>query len=148
MATVILVAIGMVIAIGASIYLMGTADQYAAYETVELPAAYCTKNPSVNNSRWGISISIKNGGPKPTLIDYVMVNDVLVDEYDIIFNGSLADTTSIGTSLTKNGLYLESGESSTVYVWIGSDLLSSGTSVSIHLHSISGINYIKLVKLS
>ncbi len=147
-ATVILVAVGMIIAMGASYYLVGTTGLYTTYERIEIPSAYCTINPGVTNARWGIVMDIKNSGSRPSSIILVTVNEVPVDEYGITPGGSLTDASSKGTSIPSTGLNLQSGESSTVYVWIGSDLFSSGTSVSVKLQSISGIGYIKLVQLS
>lgn len=147
-ATVILVAVGMAIAMGVSYYLLGTAGVYTSYERIEIPSAYSTLNPGVTNARWGIALDIKNSGSRPSSIILVTVNEIPVDEYGITQIGSLTDASSKGTSLQSSGLSLQSGESSTVYVWIGSDLFSSGTSISVKLQSSSGIGYIKLVRLT
>lgn len=93
-------------------------------------------------------MDVKNSGTRPVILGFVTVNEVPVDEYDIQPGEALTDTANTGTSIPSTGLYLESGESATVYLWIGSDLLSSGTSVSIRLQGSSGIGYIKLVKLA
>lgn len=146
-ATVILVAITIAISISAAYWMSGISGQYSGFEKVEIPTAYCTLTPGVNNSKWGLYLSLKNSGSNPTRIIYVMVNNVVVSEYNISAGGSLSDTGSIGTSLSENGLAIDSGETVNVYVWIGEDRFSSGTSVSVHLHSISGIDYVKLLML-
>ena len=146
-ATVILVAVAIAISISAAYWISGTSGQYTGFEKIEITNAYCTLNPAVNNSKWMIVLSLRNSGPNPSKISYVMVNDALVDEYNVSTGGSLTDPGSIGASVSTNGLMLQSGESTVVYLWIGSGLLSSGTSVSVKLHSVSGFDYVKLVKL-
>ena len=145
--TVILVAVAIAISISAAYWMSGISGEYTGLEKVEIPTAYCTLNPTVNNSRWEIHLSLKNSGSNPTRIMYVMVNNMLVSEYNITAGGSLSGADSIGTSIPESGLGIESGQTLDVYVWIGEDLLSSGTSVSIDLHSVSGIDYVKLLKL-
>ena len=145
--TVILVAIAIVISVSAAVWMSGTSSQYTGFEQIEIPTAYCTLNPAVNNSKWGIYISIKNGGSTPSKIAYVMVNDAIVSELNITDGGALSGTSSIGTSMLDTGLSIASGETVELYVWIGSGLFSSGTSISIKLHSVSGYDYVKLVKL-
>ena len=146
--TVILVAVAIVISISAAYYLSGTTGQYTGIEKIEIPTAYCTLNPAVNNSGWGAHLSLKNSGPSPARISYIMVNDVLISEYNISAGGSLSGTASMGTSMVDGGITLQSGESVEVDVWIGSGLFSSGTSIAVKLHSTSGFDYVKLVKLS
>ena len=147
-ATVILVGIGIIIAVAASYWLSATAGMYTSFETIEIPTAYSTINPPVSNAKWGIVIFLKNSGSLQATITYVMVNDALIDDHNVSSGGSLTDTYSTGTSIPSGGLSLASGESTTEYIWIGSDLFSSGTSISVKLHSVSGISYIKLVKLT
>ena len=147
-ATVILVAVAIVISVSAAFYLSGTTSQYTGIEKIEIPTAYCTLNPAVNNSGWGAHFSVKNSGPNPAKISYIMVNDALISEYNISAGGSLSDTSSMGTSIPDGGIIMQSGESVNIDVWIGSGLFSSGTSIAVKLHSTSGFDYVKLVKLS
>ena len=147
-ATVILVAVTIVVSIGAAYWMSGTSGQYTGFEKIEIPTAYSMLNPAVNNSKWGIHLSLKNSGPNPSKIIYVMVNEAIVSEYNITDGGSLSDTDVIGTSMSDNGMFLQSGETVDVYVWIGSGLYSSGTSLAVKLHSTSGFDYVKLVKLT
>jgi archaeal type IV pilus assembly protein PilA len=147
-ATVILVAIGMIIAMAASFFLVGTAGQYTSYERVEIASAYSTLSPGVTNAQWGIVLDVKNSGSRPSSISMVTVNEVPIDEYGILLGGVLSEASAIGSNMPPDGLNLQSGESTTVYVWVGSDLFSSGTSISVKLQSVSGIGYIKLVQLT
>lgn len=147
-ATVILVAVTIAISISAAYWMSGTSGQYTGFEKIEIPTAYSTLNPTVNNAKWRIHLSLKNSGPNPAKITYVMLNEAIVTEYNITEGGSLSSISAIGTSMSDNGVFLQSGETMDVYVWIGSGLFSSGTTIAVKLHSTSGFDYVKLVKLS
>ena len=115
-ATVILVAVANAISIGAAYWMSGITGQYSGFEKIEIPTAYCTRNPNVNNSKWKIVVTIKNSGPNPSRLIYVMLNDRLVDDFNVSDGGSLTDTDSIGTSMPENGMFLQSGETETLNV--------------------------------
>ncbi len=147
-ATVILVAVAMVITMAAAYWITGTSGSYMEVEKLQIESSYCISDSSVTNSRWMIVVSLRNNGPSTCNIVYVMVNDAVVDDYNVTAGGSLSNVDSIGTSIDSSGLRLESGESTTAYVWVGSDLFSSGTTVIIRLQSVAGVNYFRPVKLA
>ena len=146
--TVILLAVGMIIAMGSAFWLTGMSGQYSNVDVMQIDHVYSVIDSSVNNSRWMIVLSLRNSSPSPCHILYVFVNERPIDEYNITFGGALTNTYSIGTSLPEDGFVMESGESTNAYVWIGSDLFSSGTSVSVRLQNTGGISYISQVKLT
>jgi archaeal type IV pilus assembly protein PilA len=146
-ATVIIVAVAITISVAAGYWISGTSAQYTSVEKLTINSAYCKIDSSVINSKWTIVISLQNTGPTSSRVQYVMVNNALVDEYDVSAGGSLSSTDVIGTSVSSDGLGLESGEQATAYIYIGSDLLSSGTTISVNLQSLAGVNYIVPVKL-
>jgi len=51
---------------------------------------------------------------------------------------------------TTTAFSLQSGETDTISVWVGSTYatLSSGTTVNIKIHSAGGMDYIKLIELT
>jgi hypothetical protein len=146
-ATVIIVAVAITISVAAGYWISCTSAQYTSVEKLTINSAYCKIDSSVINSKWTIVISLQNTGPTSSRVQYVMVNNALVDEYDVSAGGSLSSTDVIGTSVSSDGLGLESGEQATAYIYIGSDLLSSGTTISVNLQSLAGVNYIVPVKL-
>ena len=148
LATVILVAVGMIIAMGTAYWLTGMSGQYSNVEVLQIDHVYSTLDTSVNNSRWMIVLSLRNNSPSTCRIQYVFVNEQPIDDYNVTFGGSLTDGQSIGTSISENGLVLESGESMNAYVWIGSDRFSSGTFIAVRLQNLSGISYISQVKIN
>ena len=75
------------------------------------------------------------------------INDIPVDEYSITDAGGLTAATNNGVSCASTGLVIDTGDSATVYVLIGSGNLSSGTTVNVKLHSSGGMDYVKLIRL-
>ena len=143
-ATVILVAVAITVAVGVSYWMSGISSQYTQFEKVEIQTGYATTIPG---SGWNITMSIKNSGSGASTITHVFVNDVPIGTYDSKALPAAGTTT---TDLYATGLTLEAGEAGDVYVVIasgGTSKLSSGTTVNIKLHSAGGMDYIKLIRL-
>ena len=144
-ATVILVAVAITVAVGVSYWMGGISSQYTQFEKVEIQTGYAT---SITDG-WNVTMEIKNSGSAEASITHVFINDIpiSVGTLPAMSNTTLASNIdSIST--------LEAGESCTVLVYIGDALttsglshLSSGTTVNIKLHSAGGMDYIKLIRL-
>jgi len=156
-ATVILVAITITVAVAVSYWMSGIASQYTAFEKVEIQSGYATLGTGV--AKWIITIELKNTGTATATLTKVFINDVPVYEYDIAggLTGVLLGVTGVlpaastGTSFSStDGLPIESGAGGTVYVYIGSSYasLSPGTTINLKLHSAGGMDYIKLIQLT
>ncbi len=142
-ATVILVAVAITVAVGVSYWMSGISSQYTQFEKVEIQTGYAT----AVTGGWNTTLVIKNSGSAAATITTVFVNDVPIGAY-----GSKA-LPAVGTSTTDiptTGLSLTAGEEATVYVVIasgGTSTLSAGTTVNLKLHSAGGMDYIKLIRL-
>jgi len=145
--TTILVAVAIMLSIGASYWLMGVSTQSTRFETIEIKTAYNRLDTNVTNAHWKIVLGMKNTGSDAATIIEVSVNGVPVNIYGVSNGGSLPNSLCTGTSISSSGLTLMSGEEATVYVWIGGDLITSGTSCEVKLHSEAGMDYLRLVKL-
>ena len=151
-ATVILVAVAITVAVGVSYWMSGISSQYTQFEKVEIQTGYATVDAGTATTGWDIQLSIKNSGSATATITHVFINDVPVGAYDAIDIGAAGSTC---TDVPSTGLTLEAGETGTVNVWIASGgiagdpgyYLSSGTTVNIKLHSSGGMDYIKLIRL-
>jgi flagellin-like protein len=142
-ATVILVAVAITVAVGVSYWMSGISAQYTQFEKVEIQTGYAT----VVTGGWNITMSIKNSGSGAATLTHVFVNDVPVGTYD---SKALPAAGTSTTDLPAAGLTLDAGEPGDVYVVIasgGTSTLSSGTTVNIKLHSAGGMDYIKLIRL-
>jgi len=152
-ATVILVAVAITVAVGVSYWMSGIAGQYTGFEKVEIQSAVCTLDTTGNF--WTTIVNLKNSGTKGATLTDVFVNDAkatLALDPPTVFTGITAylDEKIIDTVDTPCPLHLASGETGTVTVWIGYayGTLSSGTAVNIKIHSASGMDYIKLVQMT
>ena len=147
-ATVILVAVAITVAVGVSYWMSGISSQYTQFEKVEIQTGYATVDAGTLTTGWDIQLDIKNSGSATATITHVFVNDVPVDNYDAVAISEVDAETS--TDVETTGRTLTAGQSDTVHVWIASgapSTLSAGTTVNIKLHSAGGMDYIKLIRL-
>jgi archaeal type IV pilus assembly protein PilA len=140
-ATVILVAVAITVAVGVSYWMGGISSQYTQFEKVEIQTGYAT----AETGGWHVVMTLKNSGSAPATITHVFVNDVPVDGYA----GTIIVADEIHANVPVAGLTLESGEDGSVTVYISSTAgeLSAGTTINIKLHSAGGMDYIKLIRL-
>jgi len=145
-ATVILVAVAITVAVGVSYWMSGIAGQYTAFEKVEIQTGYSTFTTGTP-SYWTITLSIKNSGSAAATITHVFVNDVLI-EYGSDVGTAGTILASVGTDYS---LTLLSGASDEVTVWIAQGTgvtFTSGTTINVKLHSAGAMDYIKLIRLT
>ena len=152
-ATVILVAVAITVAVGVSYWMSGISSQYTQFEKVEIQTGYATFTAEVAPAPayWTITLSIKNGGSATATLTHVFVNDVPVTYGTAV---GVAGTV-VAEVDTTHTLPLEPGASGEVNVWIAAGgalgdpafYLSSGTTVNVKLHSAGGMDYIKLIRL-
>jgi len=145
-ATVILVAVAITVAVGVSYWMSGISSQYTNFEKIEIQSGYAIVDPSTNTG-WNITLVLKNTGTTTTTLNGFFVNDMPVQEYGITSALDLALDTDNGVNCLQTGEVIETGDSTTIYVLIGAGNLSSGTTVNIKIHSSGGMDYIKLVRL-
>jgi flagellin-like protein len=142
-ATVILVAVAITVAVGVSYWMGGISSQYTQFEKVEIQTGYAT----VITGGWNISLQLKNSGSATTTLTHAFLNEIPVDGY----NATALVADEIHVSFPDTGLSLDSGESGEVYVLVSSGTvtkLTSGTTVNVKLHSAGGMDYIKLIRLT
>ena len=143
----ILLAVTIIVSVAVSYWLVGVATQSIMFETIEITTAQNVLETNVTNAHWKIVLGVKNSGSDAATIREIFVNGAPVNDYEVSSGGSLSNVLCTGTSMSSSGLTLTSGEGTTIYVWIGSGLMSSGTSCEIRLHSEAGVDYMRLVKL-
>ncbi|MHA2394891.1 MAG: archaellin/type IV pilin N-terminal domain-containing protein [Promethearchaeota archaeon] len=148
-ATVILVAVAITVAVGTSYWLGGISAQYTNNEKVEIQSAY-SEFTSGATGGWELKFDLKNSGSASSTITHVFINDVEVTLTDPAA-AAFADSSpgSVVCSIPATGLNIGVGESKPVSIWIDDDYasLSAGTTVNVKFHSGSGMEYIRLVRL-
>ena len=153
-ATVILVAVAITVSVAVSYWMGGISSQYTQFEKVEIQTGYSTKVTGVNGG-WDCILEIKNTGSQSATIGTVFVNEVPLNatELEGYSCPSLAEAVNrinIACNFTyADGLTLQSGQTGVVHVYVptGYGYFSSGTTLDIKLHSATGMDYIKLIKL-
>lgn len=142
-ATVILVAVAITIAVAVAYWMGGISSQYTKFEKVEIQTGYSTKV----GSDWNVTLELKNSGTADSTLNRVFVNDKPLLEANYGASGVVAGAVS--TDIAYAGTTLTSGQPLTRHIWISGTYLtlSSGTTVSIKVHSAGGMDYIKLIEL-
>jgi flagellin-like protein len=149
-ATVILVAVAITVAVGVSYWMGGISAQYTQFEKIEIQTGFSTKDAT---NGWTVELSLKNSGSAASTITHLFINDVPVVLATPGAEPSCFDGTADGgiyTDLNTDGLTIDSGASDTIYIWIevgGTQVLTSGTTINVKLHSAGGMDYIKLIRL-
>ena len=155
-ATVILVAVAITVAVAVAFWMSGIASQYTKFEKVEIQSAWSEKNVACDC--WEITLELKNTGSAASTTIRCFINDIPVNEtgYNPSFDPStdLNSSVRVGVSFDEDaGLTLDSGEENTIKIYISYDpackfeTLSSGTSITVRLHSSGGMDYVKIVEL-
>ena len=156
-ATVILVAVAITVAVGVSYWMSGISSQYTQFEKVEIQSAVCTWDDV--QFEWEVIIKLKNSGTATATLNSVFINEYEVDTYDVATAGESEATTSMTTAEV-----IASGATATITVYVdgtgdvgegvppvaGTDYwksVTSGTTVNIKIHSAGGMDYIKLIQL-
>jgi len=152
-ATVILVAVTITVAVGVSYWMSGIAGQYTSFEKIEITSGYSVKVGGPPETGWDLIVTLKNSGSSTaTLINCFLNEQIVPGAVGSPLAGVTATTTANGDigGTDDKGITIDSGES--VEVTIGvilftSDFSSSGTTLNVKLHSAGGMDYIKLIQL-
>ena len=150
-ATVILVAVAITVAVGVSYWMGGISSQYTQFEKVEIQTGYATYNSST--TAWTVTMVVKNSGSADATINLAFLNDVPCATAN--YGATSAPANSWGISFNSTGVTLKPGQSTTIYIYIDNPpsavtelaQLSAGTTVNVKVHSAGGMDYIKLIKL-
>jgi len=141
-ATVILVAVTIVVAVAVSYWMGGIAGLYTRFEKVEITTAYSSYNATTED--WTITINLKNAGSADATITDVLVNAKPTSEY-----GSGVIQITQPADFSTNGLPIASGYSGTLKLTIDkTGGFTSGVLVEITLHSAAGQDYPKSLTLA
>ena len=157
-ATVILVAVAITIAVAVAYWMGGISSQYTKFEKVEIQSAVCTWDSTTFD--WAITLTLKNTGTASANLISIFINDKPLDTYGDTTPGAHEATTD----MAPTGKLIESGATGTVTVYIDGvgdageasppvaktdywQSVTPGTTVNIKIHSAGGMDYIKLVEL-
>jgi len=149
-ATVILVAVTIVVAVSVAYWMGSIASSYTAFEQIEMPTTY----PEWNGTGWKVHIELKNSGSADATISNIFLNQKPLKDYpagnievwktnDTTPSNKIGDLGSIAISVPKGQT-----EVVIIYIKLGTEGCSHGTNVNIKLHSAAGQDYPAQVKLT
>lgn len=148
-ATVVLVAVTIVVAVAVAYWMGGIAGLYTRFEQLKVqsynaPQVTFTDPPYPwNGDGWNVTIVVKNTGTADATIDQVLINGKAGDAYNQV-------------NVTQgNGLSVPIGKSVTVFIGILKDGelppneegFTPGTSIEVKLRSAAGMDYTQLLTL-
>ena len=141
-ATVIIVAVTIAVSIAVAYWMGGLASFFTRFEKIEIGSAYASLN---GTSGFVIKLSsIKNTGSADATITSVLVNGKLTSDYTSPTITVKYKDSGSETDFPATGIPLTSGSSIsyiTLTVASGTAPFTSGTTLSVTLHTASGKDY-------
>jgi len=137
-ATVILVAVTIVVAVAVAYWMGGIAGLYTRFERLEISSTYATYDST--NTQWNVTMNVRNTGSADATVTDLLINGKPWD--DAFFDDNISDP-----SLPKS---VASGQETSVTFSIDyNEALGfrPGVSIEIKLHTASGQDYPKTITL-
>ncbi|MEM4576208.1 MAG: archaellin/type IV pilin N-terminal domain-containing protein [Candidatus Nezhaarchaeales archaeon] len=154
-ATIIIVAVAIVMSIAAAYWVMGLTAGFTRYEKLEFVSAYPIKDGKCFN----ISITVKNTGTSPATITKFLLNgvpdDIILAENDhekfkiYYYNGTKFEEFKVG----NNEITINPGESEHLKISIsdgakiGAGTTTSGLTLEVTIQTANGYQYSKSIVL-
>lgn len=136
-ATVILVAVTIVVAVAVAYWMGGLTSIYTRFEKLEITSIYA----EYLDSKWNITIALKNTGTADATIDNILLNGKPYTTYNNVnISSTIPISVKVGQSTTITISILEKSSDSS---WP----FQHGVSVEVRLHSAAGQEYPKTVTL-
>ncbi|MEM2307117.1 MAG: archaellin/type IV pilin N-terminal domain-containing protein [Candidatus Bathyarchaeia archaeon] len=133
-ATVILVAVTIVVAVAVAYWMGGLTAIYTRFEKLEITAAYAEQK----NGNYAITLNIKNSGSADATIDSILLNGKPPSEY-------LGKIINISPSLP---LLVRVGNSTSITIEVEANApFTAGTSIEVRIHTAAGQEYPKTITL-
>ena len=103
---------------------------------------------SIDDAGWQLVLLVLNQGNGDCVLDSVYLNGELVDDFGYNHGDTLSSKTSIATSIPSGGLSIPANSQKTVYIWIGENLYSRGTQLTIELQKPNQLILQKIITLN
>ncbi|MEM0316545.1 MAG: archaellin/type IV pilin N-terminal domain-containing protein [Candidatus Nezhaarchaeales archaeon] len=139
-ATIIIVAVAIVMSIAVAYWMMGLVTTFTRYEKLEYTAAYVV--PTENG--WDVTLTLKNTGTALATVNNILINGIPYDQ--VVSDGKVNVDPELPITINV-------GNSTTITLTLPKDrnykfgLLTSGISVEITVVTAAGNQYPKTVVL-
>jgi len=144
-ATVILVAVTIVVAVAVAYWMGGLTAIYTRFEKLEITSAYAEQTTDGYN----ITLNIKNSGSADATIDNILLNGKPPSQYAENVIEIRGDSTTLwnGTEW-KSNLPVKAGASATITIVVKAVApFTPGTSIEVKIHTAAGQEYPKTITL-
>ena len=144
-ATVILVAVTIVVAVAVAYWMGGLTAIYTRFEKLEITSAYAEQTTDGYN----ITLNIKNSGSADATIDNILLNGKPPSQYAENVTEIRGDSTTLwnGTEW-KSNLPVKAGASATITIVVKAVApFTPGTSIEVKIHTAAGQEYPKTITL-
>ncbi|MEM2149981.1 MAG: archaellin/type IV pilin N-terminal domain-containing protein [Candidatus Bathyarchaeia archaeon] len=167
-ATIIIVAVAIVMSIAVAYWMLGLATTFTRYEKLEFVSAYAVKGKYLNETSkfvpvFNITITVKNTGSSPATVTKFLLNGIPDDvinttsakllNYSRIMCGLIVLYDGNKFNFTKTTVTINPGETQTFKIIIadgakvGNGIVTSGISLEIVVQTAAGNQYPKTIVL-
>ena len=171
-ATVILVATAITIAVAVAYWMGGITSQYTRFEKVEIISVYCESTHGIQSVwagqdvyYWEITLNLRNTGTTEATLIGAFINGKAISDYQNVTIGANSYYSIVAFDANGDPVYfskgytitIEPGSSSEITIRILQDhspvtnyqlTFTSGTTIELALHSGAGNSYMKMVTLT
>jgi len=152
-ATVILVAVTIVVAVSVAFWMGSIAGTYTSFEQVQITSAPVYKDSA--GSYWNVTINLRNTGSADATIDNVLVNGKPFNSYNAAGDNNIGVYNETGHTFDYSDVdvSVKAGSSKTIIIKIsagtyGDVTFAAGNTIDIKLHSAAGKEYPQIVTLT
>jgi len=147
-ATVIIVSVAIAIAVAVAFWMTGITGLFTRYEKLEIVSAYAER-VSTPGDYFRITLRIRNTGSTAATIDNVFVNGIPVNTTTTIMyvDKDPSGNNAVNFGKSDEWISVNTGGSTTLYIFLKADKFSSGQIVEIKVHTAAGNEYPKSVQL-
>jgi flagellin-like protein len=144
-ATIIIVAVAIVMSIAVAYWVLGLAGTFTRYEKIE--SAYADYDTSKNC--WSITATLRNTGSASATINLILLNGKPLDSYSgaKVYNVTSPPAGNVTDTLKTSGISLAPGDSIKLRIDVPEKYFTSGVSVEVTFHTAAGSDYPKVVVL-
>ena len=107
----------------------------------------CVYPVKVIGAEFQVEMLLSNRGTVSNKLSRVFVNQKEVDVYGLDHGDTLLGA-KVGTSISEEGLRVGPGKNNLVYIWIGYELMSSGSQIIIQFNDPNSITMMKSITLT
>ena len=150
-ATIIIVAIAIVMSIAVAYWALGLTGTFTRFEKLEITAMYAARDTS--EKYWNITVTLRSTGTATATINMILLNGKPLDAYNSttspvkVYDVTTSPPKDITADLLTRGIILEPGAKTTLRIDVPDKFFDSGVSVEVVFVTAAGSNYPKVVVL-